>query len=65
VKRRIPRKPRKTARREIMVNVVIASPRRTVEVAMPGPGRVAPKATLSPIAPQRRRGIDPTTAPIN
>jgi hypothetical protein len=57
--------PRKTASRATIVNVVIASPRRAVERAVPGPGKVAPKATLLPIAPQSRRGSDPTTAPIN
>ena len=32
---------------------------------MPEPGNVAPKATLLPIAPHKRRGSDPATAPIN
>jgi hypothetical protein len=65
VKGRIVRKPRKTASRATIANVVVTSPRRAVERVVPGPGKVAPKATLLPIAPQRRSGSEPATAPIS
>ena len=65
VKGRIFRKPRKTASRATIANVVAASPRKAVERGVPGPGAVAPKSTLFPIAPQIRRGSDPATAPLS
>lgn len=54
---RIFRKPRKTASRATIVNVVIISPKNAVGRVVPEPGKVAPKATLFPVAPHKRRVV--------